>query len=52
MSGRPWLGLGFGERLLKKNMCEWSAIDFFFFEQISNHCGERETTRQIYICGG
>ena len=40
---------------------EWSAMAgfvvvghliFFFFEQISNHCGERETTRQIYICGG
>ena len=55
MNGWPWLGLGFGERLLKKNKCEWSAIDFFFFfsfEQINNYCGERETTRKIYICGG
>ena len=55
MNGRAWLGLGFGERLLKKNKCEWSAIDFFFFfsfEKIINQCGERETTRQIYIYGG
>ena len=50
MNGWPWLGLGFGERLLKKNRCEWSAIDFFFFfEKISNHCDERENKANIYL---
>ena len=29
MSGRPWLGLGFGERLLKTNKCEWLAMAGF-----------------------
>ena len=53
MNGWPWLGLGFGERLLKKNRCEWSAIDFFFFSlKKLVTIVMKERTRQIYICGG
>ena len=53
MSGRPWLGLGFGERFLKKNKCEWSAIDFFFFfclnKLVTIVVKERQQGKYIFV---
>ena len=54
MNGRAWLGLGFGERLLKKNKCEWSAIDFFFFFFLLNKLvtivvKERQQGKYIFV---
>ena len=51
MSGRPWLGLGFGERLLKKNKCEWSAIDFSFSlnKLVTIVVKERQQGKYIFV---
>ena len=51
MNGRPWLGLGFGERLLKKNMCKWSAIDFFFSlnKLVTIVVKERQQGKYIFV---
>ena len=51
MSGRPWLGLGFGERLLKKKRCEWSAIDFFFSlnKLVTIVVKERQQGKYIFV---
>ena len=51
MSGRPWLGLGFGKRLLKKNRCERLAIDFFFSlnKLVTIVVKERQQGKYIFV---
>ena len=51
MNGRAWLALGFGERLLKKNRCEWSAIDFFFClnKLVTIVVKERQQGKYIFV---
>ena len=49
--GHGWVW-GLERDCWRRTSVSGQPLIFFFFEQISNHCGERETTRQIYICGG